>query len=45
MLEPYVLGEHWRVPSVFRRKHTIVAAMEGASLIESNLPTLPANSR
>jgi len=32
MLEPHVLGEHWRIPSVFCRKHPPGEAMEGASL-------------
>jgi hypothetical protein len=35
MLEPYVLGVHWRVPPVFRRKHPPWEAMEGASLSDS----------
>jgi hypothetical protein len=38
MLEPYVLGEHWHVPSGFRREHPFVAAMEGASLINATYP-------
>lgn len=32
MLEPHVLGVHWRGPSVFRREHSFRAAMEWASL-------------
>jgi len=36
MLEPYVLGGHWHVPSSFRRKHFFVATMEGVSLINSS---------
>jgi hypothetical protein len=35
MLEPHVLGVHWRVPSVFRHKHPPVAAMEGVGLGDS----------
>jgi hypothetical protein len=35
MLEPYILGVHWRVPVVFRRKHPPWEAMEGASLSDS----------
>jgi hypothetical protein len=41
MLEPDVLGVHWRVPSVFRHKHPAVAAMEGASLSDSHAGFLP----
>jgi len=33
MLESYILGGHWRIPSGFRHKHFFVAAMEGVSLI------------
>lgn len=35
MLEPHVLGVHWRGPSVFRCKHSFRAAMEWASLGDS----------
>lgn len=35
MLEPHVLGLHWRVSPVFRRKHPPWEAMEGASLSDS----------
>ncbi len=35
MLEPHVLGVHWRGPSVFRRKHPPWEAMEGARLSDS----------
>ena len=35
MLEPYVLGVHWRVPLLFRRKHPPWEAMEGAGLSDS----------
>jgi hypothetical protein len=44
MLEPYVLGEHWHVPSGFRREHSFVAAMEGASLINSAYPHISVSS-
>jgi len=35
MLEPHILGVHWRVPPVFRHKHLPWEAMEGASLSDS----------
>ena len=35
MLEPHVLGVHWRGPSVFRCKHPFGATMEGAGLSDS----------
>jgi hypothetical protein len=40
MLEPHVLGVHWRVPSVFRRKYSPGAAMEGVSLSDSTYEPL-----
>ena len=35
MLEPHVLGVHWRVPPVFRSERPPWEAMDGTSLIDS----------